>query len=177
MIRLLLAVACLFAEQAYAESTDKVDASSHWAFQPILSPKLPPTRTKDWVKNEIDAFILHRLEKSGITPPERASGKALRRRLHYALIGLPPRNLEPVPDLNKEIERLLESPHYGEKWGRHWLGVSAAMPILTDWMKIWPMLMHGVTGMRLRTVSMQAFLSTISSSSRLQEIFWPKGSS
>ena len=67
MIRLLLAVACLFAEQAYAESTDKVDASSHWAFQPILSPKLPPTRTKDWVKNEIDAFILHRLEKSGIS--------------------------------------------------------------------------------------------------------------
>ena len=97
MVRLSLAVACLYAMQAPAESMDKVDVSSHWAFQPILQPKLPDTRNTDWGKNEIDAFVLHRLEKSGIRPPERASRKVLRRRLHYALIGLPPlwRRIDP----------------------------------------------------------------------------------
>ena len=124
MVRLSLAVACLYAMQAPAGSMDKVDVSSHWAFQPILQPKLPDTRNTDWGKNEIDAFVLHRLEKSGIRPPERASRKVLRRRLHYALIGLPPSGVESIPALDKELDRLLESPHYGEKWGRHWLDVA-----------------------------------------------------
>jgi hypothetical protein len=124
MVRSLLALAWLFAIQAHAESTKKVDASSHWAFQPILQLELPIVRNVDWGENEIDAFILHSLEKLGIQPPGRASRKVLRRRLHYALIGLPPKNVLEIPAFDREIERLLKSPHYGEKWGRHWLDVA-----------------------------------------------------
>ena len=124
MVRLLLAVAWLFAIQAHSESTKKVDGSSHWAFQSIVQPNLPVVRNADWGENEIDAFILHRLEKLGIQPPERASPMVLQRRLHYALIGLPPERVHRIPAWDKEIERLLKSPHYGEKWGRHWLDVA-----------------------------------------------------
>ena len=124
MVRVLLALAWLFAVLAHAESTNKVDASSHWAFQPLSKPKAPAVRYVEWVGNEIDAFVLHRLEESGLKPPGRASLKTLRRRLHYALIGLPPGNGFETPAFDREIERLLKSPHYGEKWGRHWLDVA-----------------------------------------------------
>ena len=63
MVRLLPALTLLFAIQAHAESTKKVDSSSHWAFQPISQPQLPVVHNKDWGANEIDAFILHRLEQ------------------------------------------------------------------------------------------------------------------
>ncbi|MBT3637586.1 MAG: DUF1553 domain-containing protein [Opitutae bacterium] len=124
MVRALLTVAWLFATMAHAESTDKVDAFSHWAFQPLSKPEAPAVRQVDWMRNEIDAFVLRRLEKSEVQPPERASLKTLRRRLHYALIGLPPENVFEIPAFDREIERLLNSSHYGEKWGRHWLDVA-----------------------------------------------------
>ena len=63
MVRALLALAWLFAVLAHAESTDKVDAFSHWAFQPLSKPEVPSVRQVDWVGNEIDAFVLRRLEK------------------------------------------------------------------------------------------------------------------
>jgi hypothetical protein len=124
MVRALLTVAWLFATMAYAESTDKVDASSHWAFQPLSKPEAPVVRQVDWVGNEIDAYILRHLEKFDIQPPAKATQKTLRRRLHYALIGLPPDSLLEIPSFDREVERLLKSPHYGEKWGRHWLDVA-----------------------------------------------------
>ena len=124
MARTLLSVAWLFAILAHGESTEKVDASSHWAFQPLSQPDVPSVRSVDWVENEIDSFILHRLEKFEIQPPGKASRKTLRRRLHFALIGLPPESVLEIPAFDQEIEKLLGSPHYGEKWGRHWLDVA-----------------------------------------------------
>ncbi len=124
MVRTLLTVAWFFATLAHSESTDKVDASSHWAFQSISQSEIPSVRNVDWGENEIDSFILRRLEKLGMQPPARASQKTLLRRLHFALVGLPPQSSLEIPVFDREMERLLDSPHYGEKWGRHWLDVA-----------------------------------------------------
>ncbi len=101
----------------------------HWAFEPP-QPQQPPKVTKaDWVTNPIDAFILARLEENGLTPAPPADKATLLRRAYFDLTGLPPTPEEVVafladtsPDAYaKVIDRLLASPHYGEKWGRHWL--------------------------------------------------------
>ena len=86
----------------------------------------------DWVRNDIDRFILARLEKENITPSPEATKIQLLRRLSLDLIGLPPtvEELEsfvadPSPDAyEKQVERLLGSPHYGERWARHWLDLA-----------------------------------------------------
>jgi mono/diheme cytochrome c family protein len=104
-------------------------ARAHWAFQPIARPMVPDVRRPDWVRNPIDAFILARLEKAGLGPAHAASRQALIRRVYYDLIGLPPSPEEVAsfvgdaePDAwERVVDRLLDSPHYGEKWGRHWL--------------------------------------------------------
>lgn len=101
----------------------------HWAFQPISHPAPPAVRLRSSVSNPIDSFILHRLERKGIAPSPPASKSELIRRVTYDLTGLPPTPEEVAafeadrsPDAyNRLIDRLLASPHYGEKWGRHWL--------------------------------------------------------
>jgi hypothetical protein len=103
--------------------------SSHWAFQPIRRPALPLVAKSAWVRNGIDAFILSRLEEEKITPSEEADRVTLLRRLTLDLLGLPPAPEEveafvndPRPDAYERlVDRLLASPHYGERWGRHWL--------------------------------------------------------
>jgi len=104
-------------------------ARSHWAFRPPVRPNVPAVRTQEWARNPIDRFILARLEAEGLAPSPAADRPTLLRRLSLDLTGLPPS----VEDLNafeadtsldsyqKEVERLLASPHYGERWGRHWL--------------------------------------------------------
>jgi hypothetical protein len=90
---------------------------------------LPSTSTAKWVANPIDAFILAKLEKEGLQPSERADKITLLRRLSLDLIGLPPTEREVDAFLGdsspnayqKQVERLLASPHYGERWARHWL--------------------------------------------------------
>ena len=103
--------------------------SKHWSFQPIVRPLLPEVRGREWVQNGIDHFILARLEKALIRPSDEANRETLIRRLSFDLIGLAPtaeeveafRN-DPAPDAyGKLVERLLNSPHHGERWGRHWL--------------------------------------------------------
>jgi len=103
--------------------------STHWAFQPIADPPLPPVRDTGSVRNGIDRFILARLEKEGIKPSAEADKVTLIRRLSLDLVGLPP-TPEEVDAFLKDssadayetlVERLLASPHYGERWGRHWL--------------------------------------------------------
>ena len=102
---------------------------AYWAYRPITRPPTPTVKNPEWVRNPIDAFILARLEEKGLTPASPAERGALVRRAYFDLIGLPPRPEDvdafvndPSPTAYEQlIERLLASPQYGEKWGRHWL--------------------------------------------------------
>jgi mono/diheme cytochrome c family protein len=106
--------------------------SRHWAFRPLVRPDLPAVRNAGWVRNPIDRFILARLEKEGVAPSPEAERPTLARRLFLDLTGLPPSPKEmedfladTSPDAcEKLVDRLLASPHYGERWGRHWLDVA-----------------------------------------------------
>jgi len=100
-----------------------------WVFRPPVEPKVPAVRNAAWVRNPIDAFLLGKLEQKGIAPAPPASKRALLRRVYFDLIGLPPTEEEArqflidlAPDAYpKLVDRLLEDPRYGERWGRHWL--------------------------------------------------------
>jgi hypothetical protein len=102
---------------------------AHWSFQPVKRPAVPRVRDAAWAANPIDAFLLAALEATGLAPNPPASKQELIRRLYYDLTGLPPAPAEveafvadPSPRAYEGlVDRLLESPHYGEKWGRHWL--------------------------------------------------------
>jgi len=97
----------------------------HWAFKAPERPPVPPVKNKDWIRNPIDNFILARLEKEKLSPSPEADKTALLRRLSLDLIGLPPTiteiNALSTESYDEQVERLLNSPHYGERWGRHWL--------------------------------------------------------
>lgn len=102
-----------------------------WSFRPLVRPPIPSVQDKSWVRTPIDSFILARLELKGLRPAAAADRATFIRRATYDLHGLPPTPEEiagfvadPAPDAyEKLIERLLNSPHYGERWGRHWLDV------------------------------------------------------
>ncbi len=96
---------------------------SHWAFQPIKKPTLPTVENPAWAKTPIDRFILARLEQNGLQPAPSAAPRELRRRIHYALIGLPPSEKFENQNPNSEIKKLMATPQYGERWARHWLDV------------------------------------------------------
>lgn len=106
--------------------------SSHWSFQPIIRHPLPDVARKEWVRNPIDAFVLARLEKEKLQPAPEADKATLIRRASLDLLGLTPSPAEvdeyladTKPDAyERMIDRLLASPHYGERWGRHWLDVA-----------------------------------------------------
>jgi hypothetical protein len=101
----------------------------HWALVPPVRPPLPKVRDAGWVRTPIDAFLLARLEREGLRPSPEASKETLLRRLSLDLIGLPPAPEEIDAFLKdtspkayeRAAERLLASPHYGERWARHWL--------------------------------------------------------
>ncbi|HEY3900963.1 MAG TPA: DUF1549 and DUF1553 domain-containing protein [Chthoniobacter sp.] len=120
---LCLAVATGFAADARDE------ARAHWAYQPVRRPALPTVKMTVWVKTPIDAFILARLEAKGLQPSPPASKETLLRRVTFDLIGLPPTTEELRAFLGdtspnafaKVVDQLLASPHFGERWGRHWL--------------------------------------------------------
>ncbi|MBD3672879.1 MAG: DUF1549 domain-containing protein [Planctomycetaceae bacterium] len=102
---------------------------SHWSYQPIEKPALPQVRKEDWIRNPIDRFVLAKLEASGIEPSRAADRATLIKRLYYDLVGLPPTPAEVDEFMNDKspeayeslVDRLLASPHFGERWGRHWL--------------------------------------------------------
>ena len=101
----------------------------HWAFIAPQRPVLPTVKNKSWVRNPIDNFVLAKLEKENLAPSPEADKITLLRRLSLDLIGLPPTPEEVDSFLKdtsprayeKQVDRLLASPHYGEKWGRQWL--------------------------------------------------------
>lgn len=104
-------------------------ARPHWSFQPVKRPAEPNVKNAKWVRNPIDRFVLARLESEHVTPSPEADRATLIRRLSLDLLGLPPSpdevsafvaDKDPRADA-KLVERLLASPHFGERWGRHWL--------------------------------------------------------
>ncbi len=110
------------------------DASGrdHWAFKSPLRHPLPQVKDGSWVRNPIDRFVLARLEKEDFRPSPEADRLTLLRRVYLDLLGLPPSVAEvndfmadTRPDAyERMVERVLDSPHYGERWGRHWLDVA-----------------------------------------------------
>ena len=104
----------------------------HWAFQPPGLPQLPAVRDGAWPQTPIDPFVLARLESMGLAPASPADKPALARRVTFDLTGLPPTPVEIdqfIADVRPDaferlVDRLLSSPAYGERWGRHWLDVA-----------------------------------------------------
>lgn len=101
----------------------------HWVWQPVQSPPLPAVKNATWPTADLDRFILSKLEQSDLHPAEAADRSAILRRLYFDLIGLPPTPEQTAKFLSdtspgaleRLVDELLESPQFGERWGRHWL--------------------------------------------------------
>ncbi len=108
------------------------EAATLWSFKPVRRPDPPEVRGSDWVRNPIDNFVLARLEDAGLDPSPAADRRTLIRRASLDLTGLLPDPSDVRAFLDDDqpgaygrlVERLLESPHYGERWGRHWLDIA-----------------------------------------------------
>ncbi len=115
-----------------AGATKAAASSELWSLVPVQKPTVPAVKAKAWVRNPVDAFVLAKLESKKLAPAGEADRRTLLRRLSYDLIGLPPTAQEvaefqadKAPDAyEKAVDRLLASPHYGERWARHWLDVA-----------------------------------------------------
>ncbi len=102
-----------------------------WSFQPVKDPAVPKVRNANWPRTAIDHFVLARMEQADVTPASAADARTLLRRVTFDLTGLPPTPAEMEAFLadtspqafEKVVDRLLDSPRYGERWGRHWLDV------------------------------------------------------
>lgn len=113
---------------------DLAKARKHWGFQPVVKPELPKPKAhlKSWIQNEIDLFVLAKLEEKGMFPSPVADKWTLVRRAYFDLLGMPPSVKEAEDFVNDEskdawpklLDKLLASPHYGERWGRYWLDVA-----------------------------------------------------
>ncbi len=107
-------------------------AQSHWAFQAVADPEVPTVQNPDWAASPIDRFILASLDSAGLEPSAPADRRVLIRRLSIDLTGLPPDPLDverfvedSAPDaVVRLVDRLLESPAFGERWGRYWLDIA-----------------------------------------------------
>ncbi len=112
--------------------TTAAPAAKFWSLSAVRDPAIPPVKDKTWIRNDVDSFLLAALEAKGLQPAPPADKRTLIRRATYDLTGLPP-----TPDeihrflkddspkaFAKVIDRLLASPRYGERWGRHWLDVA-----------------------------------------------------
>ena len=116
---------------AFEFTTDKRAGQDWWSLQPVRRPAVPAVRRADWDRDPIDRFVLSALEQRGLEPAPKASRADYLRRAKFDLLGLPPTPDEidafvndDAPDAcDRLIDRLLASPHYGERWGRHWLDV------------------------------------------------------
>ena len=108
------------------------EGKKFWAFKPIKLPPLPDVQKDEWIKDEIDRFILRGLENIKLQPASKAAPLTLLRRLFFDLTGLPPspQDIKDFQDSTLEesfedaVDNLLESPRFGERWGRHWLDVA-----------------------------------------------------
>ena len=137
MNRLAAIAVCLAAAPLWAGEKPYLDPPltdadrRHWAFVPPVRPSLPAVKNAAWVRNPIDRFVLARLEAKGLAPSPPADRLTLIRRLSFDLTGLPPTPAEidrflwdtSADAYEKLVDRLLASPHFGERWAQHWLDV------------------------------------------------------
>ncbi|MEN9574094.1 MAG: hypothetical protein RL514_1949 [Verrucomicrobiota bacterium] len=151
MIRLLFRLLPLLAS---AWAVHAAEPLAHWAYQPVVRPALPTVKQSSWPRTVLDHFILAKLEAKGLQPSPEADPRTLIRRLYFDLLGLPPTPEEveafakecgvrvsefgvakgarptdsafriPHSALERLVDRLLASPHYGERWARHWLDIA-----------------------------------------------------
>jgi hypothetical protein len=114
-----------------ANEKPESDPRDHWAFRPPVRPRLPVLAKTEGVSNPVDAFLAAEWEKHGLTPQPVADRRLLLRRVCLDLVGLPPTSAQiraflddSAPDAyEKLVDRLLASPSYGERWGRHWMDI------------------------------------------------------
>ena len=107
-------------------------AAEHWCWQPVKDLAAPIVKNADWPKSAVDHFILSKLESSGLDPAASADKTTLLRRVYFDLIGLPPSPADLDAFLNdssaqayeRVVNHLLDSPHFGERWARHWLDLA-----------------------------------------------------
>jgi hypothetical protein len=112
-----------------------IDASDHWAFTKPEKSEIPGVKNTAWPQSDIDRFVLHQLEEKKLQPVSTAAPQVLVRRIYFDLLGLPPtpeqvKAFEVAAEKDRHaaiqalVDSLLKSPHYGERWGRHWLDVA-----------------------------------------------------
>ncbi len=119
------------ADEHLIQDPDYTEARKHWAFQPVRSHPIPAVEATEWPSTAIDYFVLQQLERNGLSPAPRAAPELLLRRLYFDLIGLPPapETVDRFVDDPSQtaycriVDRLLDSPQYGERWAQHWLDV------------------------------------------------------
>ena len=133
-----------------AAGVDNPEAPGHWALQPVQSAVPPPVKNESWPQTAIDRFVLSKLEDAGLSPSEDADEYTLLRRVTFDLTGLLPTpeemdafHADDSPEaFAKVVDRLLSSPAYGDRWGRHWLdltywadttGVGRRIPLKEAW--------------------------------------------
>lgn len=108
------------------------DDRKFWSFRPLSNPAVPAVKAAAWPKTDIDRFILAKQEQAGLKPNDTATKRTLIRRAYFDLLGLPPTPEQVDQFVNdadpqawpKLIDQLLESPHYGERWARHWMDIA-----------------------------------------------------
>ena len=146
-------VAWIKAGAVWPAKTAKFETAKHWAFEPIHSVAPPRVQDRSWVTSSVDSFIRSKHEAAGVIPAPSAEKRSLLRRVTFDLTGLPPTPDElreflddDSPDAYaKVVDRLLASPRYGERWGRHWLDVVRyadardliQLPIESDFREAW----------------------------------------
>src|SRR5262245_22353865 len=119
------------AEPAYQDPAITPAQREHWAYRPPVRPSTPRVRNAGWVRTPVDGFVLAKLESQGLSPSAESDRLTWLRRVSFDLSGLPPTPREQDEFVNdnasnayeKVVERLLASPHYGERWAQHWLDV------------------------------------------------------
>jgi len=117
------------------------DGKRFWSLRPLLRSNPPAVKQRQWPARRIDAYLLAKLEAAGMQPAPRADRRTLIRRAAFDLTGLPPTPEEieafvndPAPDAYvRLVDRLLASPHYGERWGRHWLDLVRYCDVPESW--------------------------------------------
>ncbi len=121
---------------------DFEEGRTFWSFQPVREHSLPDVTDTEWPNNRVDAFVLAVMEREGLQPSPQADRRTLIRRLSFELTGLPPTPdavdafvNDDAPDAYEQlIERLLDSPHYGEKWARMWLDAARYTDRTASWL-------------------------------------------
>jgi hypothetical protein len=115
-----------------AMAAPNVEPAAWWSFRKPVKAALPAVKSAGWVRNPVDAFILRKLEEAGVAPAPEASKRTLARRVYFDLAGVPPTVEELNAFLNDSsprayealVDKLLDDPRYGERWGRHWLDLA-----------------------------------------------------